>query len=223
VMAEPGLERVLGKIYGHDPARLSDIFDALDDIALHPETAKHIATKLAVHFVSVSPPSELVEELTRTYTNSGGVLSELYDVLLHHPLSLESYGSKIRQPIEFLCGALRGLEVDEQDLINMKRSDLRAMLLTPLTLMGQNFRLPKGPDGWPEDAASWITPQGLASRIQWAMAVPTQLAQAQDPRLMVDTILGPLASKKTRWAVTNAESRSEGIGLIFASPEFNRR
>ncbi|MDE3122368.1 MAG: DUF1800 family protein, partial [Paracoccaceae bacterium] len=77
---------------------------------------------------------------------------------------------------------------------------------------------------WPEAAAAWIQPQFLAARIQWAMAAPVALhPDLPDPRDFVQVALAEAASPATRQAAMRAESRREGIGLILASNDFNRR
>src|SRR5262244_1811061 len=61
-MHEPGAQTVLGKSYrdtGVEQGRA-----VLIDLARHPATAKHIATKLARHFIADEPPPALVERLT---------------------------------------------------------------------------------------------------------------------------------------------------------------
>ncbi|MGB0440084.1 MAG: hypothetical protein ACPGFC_08285 [Paracoccaceae bacterium] len=44
-----------------------------------------------------------------------------------------------------------------------------------------------------------------------------------DPRGFVDTALRELAGGTLRFAVSGAERRAEGLTLVLASPEFNRR
>jgi uncharacterized protein (DUF1800 family) len=51
--AQPGAETVLGQSYGGGTAALSDVHAALDDLARHPATARHLAQKMAVHFVPI--------------------------------------------------------------------------------------------------------------------------------------------------------------------------
>ena len=83
---------------------------------------------------------------------------------------------------------------------------------------------PRGPDGWPEDAAAWATAQGLAGRIDWAMRrLPKLRPDLPDPRDVLQTALGDTASDTLRQAVPRAESPAEGLALILASPDFNRR
>ncbi len=70
--AEPGAEQVLGVSYGGSgPAVLDDIHQALEDIAVHPATAAHIARKLAVHFVSDDPDPDLVAQMAAAFRDTG--------------------------------------------------------------------------------------------------------------------------------------------------------
>ncbi|MEM8699790.1 MAG: DUF1800 family protein, partial [Pseudomonadota bacterium] len=50
--AEPGAETVLGRTYGRGKPDPGEAEQALRDIAAHPETHRHLARKLAVHFTS---------------------------------------------------------------------------------------------------------------------------------------------------------------------------
>ncbi|MGL5008246.1 MAG: DUF1800 family protein, partial [Paracoccaceae bacterium] len=103
------------------------------------------------------------------------------------------------------------------------RGNLRKRLIIPLRAMGQEWNMPGGPDGWDEAAEAWITPQGMAGRITWAMTEPEKLGALPDARELLTRALGGLASERLTWAVNASESQREAVGLILASPEFNRR
>ncbi|MFT7596596.1 MAG: hypothetical protein ACI8R4_003932, partial [Paracoccaceae bacterium] len=83
--AEPGAETVIGHSYGGDKPALEPVLDALRDLAVHPATARHIARKLAVHFVSDTPDPGLVDHLTGRFSDTGGDLMAVYAALLEHP------------------------------------------------------------------------------------------------------------------------------------------
>lgn len=223
--AEPGAETVLGRSYGGErPARLSDITEALDDIAARPETAQHIARKLATHFVADTPDPDLVAAMTRAYRDSGGDLPTVYAAMLAHPAAWAPLGAKARQPWDFIAASLRALAVPAPVLGRLDPGRVQHFLADPLKLMGQPWQQPSGPDGWHEDAAAWITPQGLAARIDWAMKVGWLAgAGAPDPRAFVHTALAEAASPTLVKAARRAETRAEGVGLILASADFNRR
>ncbi len=220
--AEPGDETVLGVTYRG--AGLEPIRAALYDLAARPETAAHLARKLAVHFVADTPDQGLIDSLTTAYVDSDGDLMTVYAALLDHPAAWATPMQKARQPYDFLLAALRGLDVTADDVVRMADGPFRRMLQDPLTAMGQPFKTPPGPDGWPEEAEAWITPQGLAARITWAMEVPGRLrTPLPDPDVLAQAVLGPWAGERLLWAVSRAENIREGVGLVLVSPEFNRR
>jgi uncharacterized protein (DUF1800 family) len=109
-------------------------------------------------------------------------------------------------------------------ILGLEQRAIRRLILQPLEAMGQPFQRAPGPDGWPEAEADWITPQGLAARISWAMQAPERLVRPlPDPRAFVTTALGARAGEQLVWAVNAAESARDGVGLVLASPAFNRR
>lgn len=224
-MAEPGAETVLGTSYGSDgPASLEDIRAVIADLALHPATAAHLAQKLVVHFVSDDPPQALVDRLAALYRDSGGQLSVLYRELVEAPELETHFRQKLRQPFEFVVATLRGLGLDHAGVMALDDREVQVRLIRPLTAMGQKWGMPRGPDGWPENASAWATPQGLAARIDWSMRhLPRLLGELPDPRAFMEAALGATASEPLRWAVPKAESAREGVAVVLASADFNRR
>lgn len=218
--AEPGTETVLGVTYrgnGLDP-----VLRALDDLAARRETAAHLARKLAVHFVSDEPDQGLVVALEREFLDTGGNLAALAGVLLSaaQPDGL----SKARQPFDFMITGFRALGVSPETILALEPKAFKRLILAPLAAMGQPFQQAPGPDGWPESEADWITPQGLAARISWAMQVPERLVRPlPDPRVFLRRALEAHADARLDWAVNAAESARDGVGLVLSSPAFNRR
>lgn len=219
-MAEPGAETVLGQSYGGAKPREADIETALEDLAAHPATARHVAQKLAVHFVADAPDPELVAHVEAAYLDSGGALMAVYAALLEHPASWEGFGAKVRQPFDFVVASLRAAGAhDPTTLGDGEAPDP----VEALRRMNQPLWGAPGPDGWPEAAEAWISPPGLTSRIDWASRLGEALAPWVDPREFVEAALGDAARDETRFAAQVAAERWEGIALVLASPEFNRR
>ena len=109
--------------------------------------------------------------------------------------------------------------------------EIRAWFDGPLALsgsigaiVGQNWGAPRGPDGWPEAAHSWITPQGLAARIHWSAQVLPRLHRVRpEPREFLAAAFGDTASEPLKWAVPRAESVRDAIVIALSSADFNRR
>ncbi len=222
-MAEPGAETVLGKSYGGDNPGLRDIEAVLRDLARHPATARHMAGKLAVHFVSDTPEPALVDALEAAWRDSDGDLPLVYAALLNHPAAWETTRPNVKQPFDFVTSACRALAVSPERLLSRDPRALNLWLYAPLRLMGHVWQKPEGPDGLQEADSAWITPQGMAARVQWAMTVPGPLRKGlPDPRDFVETALGPRANDTIRFAAAAAETRQDGIGVVLISPAFQR-
>ena len=221
--AEPGSKTVLDLTYGSRRPEMADIDQVLTDLARHPATARHIATKLARHFVSDQPAAGLIEQMTARFLETDGHLIAVYESMLTHPEAWSEQSPNIKQPIDFVGSALRALLPPSQPRHKNRQFRISRHMFVPLALMGQTWEAPEGPDGWPEDDAAWLTPQGLATRLQWAMSVPQLLCtDLPDPRDFVHSALGKRAPRAVHFAAHAAESRAEGIGLVLASPAFQR-
>ena len=104
-MHEPGAQTVLGKSYrdtGIEQGRA-----VLTDLARHPATARHIAARLAHHFVADEPPASLVERLTRRFIETEGDLWEVAKDLVNAPESWAPEQAKIKRPGEWNVACLR--------------------------------------------------------------------------------------------------------------------
>ncbi|WP_261192819.1 DUF1800 family protein [Pseudoruegeria sp. SHC-113] len=223
-VADPGTKTVLGVRYGEPESNEAEMLRFLDAVATHPDTARHIARKFVVHFVSDTPDADHVAHVARAFTESGGALMPTYAALLEHPAAWGHPDSKVKPPADYVASALRALGLGHDALRGLKTNRLQLLFLAPLAGMHQPWRAPSGPDGWPEAAEDWITPQGLAGRIQWAMTVPQVLQRdLPDPLTFAETALGQRLTPEIAFAAQNAETRWEAIGLVLASPAFQRR
>ena len=119
--------------------------------------------------------------------------------------------------------ALRALAVPPAAIQTLDERGSHRIFAAPLVQMGHIWEKSSGPDGLPEEDSAWIVPQGIASRLQWAITVPSLLMDdLPDPRAFVKTALGSFAPPAVTFAAGAAETRWDGIGLILASPAFQR-
>jgi len=219
--AEPGTKTILGKKYGSKKPDISDIITFFDDLTIHPQTANHIAKKLATHFISNNPPKNLVSDLEQAFIKSKGDLMVVYKVLLSHVASASPLGQKIKLPFEYVVSSIRALGLGS-DLTKATPKEL-SKIHVAMMKMGQDMFRPSGPDGWSEKASDWISAPTLAARIEWAGGMANKYAQDIDPREQIKKVLGETASKELIYVVSDAESKWEGVALLLISPEFNRR
>jgi uncharacterized protein (DUF1800 family) len=210
-MHEPGLQRVAGKAYpdgGVEQGRA-----VLRDIALHPATAHHIATKLARHFVADEPPASLVKRLSDRFTVTDGDLKAVSGELIEAPESWSAPQTKLKKPSEWIAGSLRATGASMPDV---------RRLVQMQNLLGEPLWRPPAPKGFSDDSAAWL--DGLSERLDIAQQI-ARLAPASEtqPDTFVDAALGPLASNETRQTIRRAESRQQALALLLMAPEFQRR
>ena len=206
---EPGPQTVVGKIYPDTGAEQGRA--VLADLARHPATASHVATKIAHHFVADDPPPALVERLARRFLDTDGDVKELALTLVEAPEAWFPEQAKIKRPGEWIVAALRATAL---------RGDI-ARIIGGMALLGEPLWRPPAPKGFPDDNAAWL--EGIAQRLDIANTFAQRAAGGLDPEAVAETALGPLASVETRRAIAAAESKAQALTFVLMAPEFQRR
>ena len=210
---EPGDRNVIGRRYrqqGEAQARA-----ILADIATHPATAKHIATKLAQHFAADVPQSSLVARLEKSFLESGGDLPKLYRTLIDSPEMWLPKQVKFKSPWDWVISSLRALNVRE--LPNNRQS------ANMLAQMGQPIWKPGSPAGFSDMTENWAGGAALMRRVEIASRIAERSANRVDARTLAPRILSTQLSAMTAESIARAESPSQGLALLLLSPEFLRR
>ncbi len=134
----------------------------LDLLARHPATARHLATKLAVRFVSDAPPKALVDRLADVYLKTGGDVRRMLAAIAESPefWSREAIGAKVKSPFELTASALRatGGEVEEPREI-----------LKWIGRMGQPLYAYQAPTGYPDRGEAWVNTGSLLNRMNFGL------------------------------------------------------
>jgi uncharacterized protein (DUF1800 family) len=212
VFHEPGAKRLLGRSYGDDGVKQGEAI--LEDLALRPETARHISTKLARHFIADDPPKDVVEHMTRAWLDSRGQLTQVYAALIESPEAWREPLAKFKTPADYIHSSYRALSIPLRD----KRRTLQAF-----EALGQRNLSPGSPAGWPDTSADWDGSSALLKRIAWADAVAQRLGDQRSARELAPEVLGATLGDATTRAIARAESGSQAMTLFMASPEFMRR
>lgn len=212
LMHEPGNKTVLGKRYNEEGVEEGEA--VLEDLALHPSTARHLANKLARHFVADDPPAGLVAHLADTYLHNDAELMPVYRTLIAAEESWREPLAKYKTPQDYVISTFRALE---------HTPDNMQQVIGIMTELGQRPLAPGSPAGWPDMAAHWNGGDALLKRIEWVAALGRGIGDRIDPVGLARAILGPVASTRTLAAVRQAESGGQGLGLLLAAPEFQRR
>lgn len=207
---EPGAQSVIGRSYR--AAGMEQGLVVLRDLARHPATAKHVAQKIAIHFVSDTPPPAFVDRLAKRFLDTQGDLKELAKALVASTEAWDAPREKLKRPGEWIVGALRATGYAPPDV----RPVVQAQ-----NLLGEPLWRPPAPKGFSDATAAWM--DGLSQRLDIANQLSRRVGSLVDPADAIDMALGPLASADTRRAVARAESRSQALTLLLMSPEFQRR
>lgn len=210
---EPGTRTIRGKAYPQDGEAQARA--VLADLAASEATARHLATKLARHFVADEPPPEVVEALAAAYLGSGGDLPAVYRALVAHPLAWTPQPQKFKTPWEWTVSSLRGL--------GWRTTPDKLPLAPLLNQLGQPTWRPGSPAGYDDIAASWAAPDALVRRVEVAQRLANRAPDGLDarelaPELFPDT-LSPLTSRE----IGRAESARTALALLLVSPDFQRR
>ena len=212
VFHEPGAKRLLGKSYGEDGVKQGEAI--LEDLALRPETARHVSTKLARHFIADDPPKAVVERMTSAWLDSCGQLSKVYAALLASPEAWSEPLAKFKTPADYIHSSYRALALPMRD----KRRALQTF-----EALGQRNLMPGSPAGWPDTSADWDGSSALLKRIAWADGVAQRMGDERNARELAPDILGSTLSADSAKAIGRAESGAQALTLLMASPEFMRR
>lgn len=210
---DTGPKTILGKTYAEEGIAQGEA--VLRDLAAHPATATHFATKLARHFIADQPPPAAVERIARAFRESGGHLPTVYAALLDSPEAWDAPLAKLKSPVEYIVSCLRALPA--------AREAKPQALFFALREMGQRPFFAPSPQGWPDIAPAWAGADGLWKRIEWAGALAARAGSRVDPLALARESYGDAVSETTRLALSRAESRQQGLALWLASPEFQRR
>ena len=154
-------------VLGHHLAAgrgIEDGEEVLDIVARHPATARFIARKLAVRFVSDDPPAALVERAAATFRRTDGDIRETVRTIVTSPefFSRAAYHAKVKSPFELVASALRA--VGARPDTTPRSAQLVAFLGAPI--FGH-----QAPNGWPETGDAWMNAGAILNRINFGLAL----------------------------------------------------
>ncbi len=134
----------------------------IEMLAGHPSTARYVAAKLVVRFVSDQPPASLVERAAAAFTQTDGDLVKVMGTILHSEEFRASLGGKLKRPFDFVASALRQTSAE---------TDASRAILYMLTQMGQRPFFWPAPNGYPEVGAAWLNSNDLLARWNFALGL----------------------------------------------------
>lgn len=209
---EPGARTIMGKGYADGGERQAA--SVIDDLSIHPATARHIATKLVRHFVADDPPQAVVARCEQAFLTSGGDLPTVYKALINSPEAWNPTPAKFKTPWDWSISSMRALGMQQ---IGAPQA------FGLLKQLGQQTWKPGQPSGWDDVAASWAGPDALMRRVEAAERLAGLVGTQVDARQRAETLFPGALSPATRQSIERAESPAQGLALLLVAPEFMRR
>lgn len=210
---QPGEQVILGKRYADSGAKQGEA--VLRDLAVHPATAKHVATKLARHFTADDPPPALVERLSADFLKTGGDLPSLYRTLVASPEPWQAGPAMFKSPWDWTVSLMRGLKLPALG----ERQNIPALF----TQLGQPVWRPGSPAGYDDKVATWAGSAALMQRVELASRIAGRIGDRTDARKLAPLLLTDALDPATGEAIARADSPGQGLAMLFASPAFLRR
>ncbi len=216
-----------------------DLDAVIDIVCRHPSTSQYIASKLVRHFVADDPPQPVVKRVARVFNTTGGDIKSMLRTIFASNEFQENKGTRLKRPFHYVVSCLRALAAD---------THAHDELTEYLTRMGHAPYQYPTPDGYPEEPGPWLG--SLLWRWNFAFALTSNTIPsvnvslsklesaagcAQSNRSVVEklfphcvgrlpdkTELAALKDQAKRLGASGDAQRAELIGLILASPAFQR-
>ncbi|MEJ5993341.1 DUF1800 domain-containing protein [Pedobacter sp. Du54] len=141
--------------------------ELLKMLAHHQSAAKFIAKKIAIRFVSDTPPQSLIDKMAKTFLSSDGDIKSVIITMVNAPefWSPDALREKTKSPFELAISAVRGLDAKVKQPYQ---------LYTWINKMGQQMYYYQAPTGFPDRGQYWINTGSLLNRMNFGLALAAQ-------------------------------------------------
>ncbi|HEY4011016.1 MAG TPA: DUF1800 domain-containing protein [Acidobacteriaceae bacterium] len=159
---EPGTKIVLGhKIKSKGQ---KEGLEVLHILATSPATAHFVSEKLAVRFLSDTPPPALVNRMAAAFLKTDGNIRAVLLTMYRSPefWSPQVYRAKVKTPIEFMASALRASGADVKNPLPL----VQAMDRLGMPIYGMQT-----PQGYSWASDDWVSSNALISRMNFALVL----------------------------------------------------
>lgn len=196
---------LLGRTFGSEGVAEGE--EAIRFLARRPETARRVSIRLASFFVADKPSPALVNRLATAFTATQGDIRAVMRTLIESPEFWAQDNQLFKTPLDFACSALTaaGGVKERRDIVQT---------LGFLAQAGQPMHGWQTPDGYKTDAGTWLAPEALTRRADYAMGLAQRTAEP--------SYLNAFFSIATRERIAQ-EPAQKRTGLMLASPDFMRK
>ena len=143
-----------------------EVEQALDLLARHPSTAKHLSYQLAQYFVADEPPPALVARMTSTYEESDGDIRAVLSSMFTSPefWDRRHFRAKYKTPYEYVISSVRATGAPVRNI---------RPLAGTMQLLGMPLYGCQTPNGYSDRQDAWLNPDSMMARLSFATALGT--------------------------------------------------
>jgi uncharacterized protein (DUF1800 family) len=135
--------------------------DVIQLVCAHPATGRHLAYRMWSFFVYENPSDSDLQPLADAYYKSNHTIGAMVKAMFTSAafFSDKAYKARIKSPVEFVVGAVRGLGLETDS----------KKLPQALAAMGQTIYDPPNVSGWDGDklSAAWLSTQTWMTRMNF--------------------------------------------------------
>jgi uncharacterized protein (DUF1800 family) len=209
----------------------------LEMLAHQEATARFIARKIAVRFVSDDPPQTLIDKMAKTFRDKDGDIRQVLITMVTAPefWSPGAIREKTKSPFELAIGAVRSLHATIEQPYP---------LYNWVSKMGEKKYYYQAPTGFPDRGSYWINTGSLLNRMNFGLALATgrvpgvhidlaalnnghEPESAQAALVTYARIILPErnldATIRRLEPMLNDPNVAQVVGIIIGSPEYQRR
>ncbi|MFL6426707.1 MAG: DUF1800 domain-containing protein [Acidobacteriaceae bacterium] len=221
---EPGTKAVLGhKIEENREHGEMECMEVLHILANSPATARFLSTKLAMEFVSDTPPKPLIDRMTKTYLKTHGDIRQVLSTMFRLPefWSRDAYRAKLKTPLEFVVSSLRATDADVENA---------TALAGALDRLGMPLYGVQQPNGYSLKADPWLGAEALLARMNFALALtanhmpgvtvaiaPSARTAEQNEQQLEMTLLNGQVARHTHEVVLKQMESAEASPVMVAA------
>jgi uncharacterized protein (DUF1800 family) len=212
---DDGEKTILGHSARFDADSLADLLVA------QPASARFVAARLWFRFAQGDlVPEEAAQRMVNAY-GAGRDVTAMARAMFNDPAFAATRGQLVKQPVEWLVGAARQLEIRPEDQADMLRA-LNALDQVPLR--------PRSVGGWPSGAA-WLTTFALQTKLRLAQSLAAKASkavvdriaavpEAQWPEALARLLVVDGWSEATRKVLTSRKDPHWLLIMGLSSPEY---
>ena len=141
-----------------------EVEEALDLLARHPSTAKHLSYQLAQYFVADEPPPALVARMASSWRESDGDLREVLTAMFASAEFWEPryFRAKYKTPYEYVISSVRAIGAPVRNF---------RPLAGTMAMLGMPLYGCQTPNGYADTQEAWLNPDSMMARLSFATAL----------------------------------------------------